>query len=392
MAISTYEQDGKQYFRVYVQAVGKRDKSLRVQRSKFKIEAIGDARKVEKSLIKSVTEEIGKLEGRGLTWADILYRWEISARLGHLGDKAKNDPYFVRSHIDRLKTHTGPWMNQIASELTKGDGRFVINQAIAQDASLSVLKKIKSSVNVLFNWGIEEKLILGVHSSPTDGLLLPKEAEKVPKILSLEELRKLLSEARRENHPWYPIWTFAFLTGMRSGELKALQFKDLDFEKGVIVVSKSLCDRTKKLKCTKAGYWRNVPMSGELLQVIEEIRQESPSGPEDFVLPRLGPWMCGEAGEVLRNYLLRIGINREVVFHTLRACFATHMMALGVDQATVMKIGGWKDIKTFQIYVRLAGIEVKGATDVLQIIPKVDRRIRREDNVIHLLAHGHGAM
>ena len=38
-----------------------------------------------------------------------------------------------------------------------------------------------------------------------------------------------------------------------------------------------------------------------------------------------------------------------------------------------MKIGGWKDIKTFQIYVRLAGVEVKGATNVLDVMPQVDR-------------------
>jgi integrase len=387
MAISNYEIDGRQYFRVYVQAVGKRDKSLRIQRSKFKVESIMEARKIEKTLIKSVTEEIGKLEGRGLTWEDILFRWEVSARQGLLGDKYKN-PSLIRDHVGRLNRYTAPWHKRVASELTKGDGRFVLNQATEHDASTGLLKNIKSSVNVVFNWAIEEKLILGVHSSPTEGILVAKEAEKVPKILSLYEIRTLLSAARAENHPWYHIWSFAFLTGMRSGELKALQFKDLDFEKGVIVVSKSYCSRTKRIKCTKAGYWRNVPISKELLQVISEL--SAGVGPDDFVLPRHGAWTTGEAGKVLRSYLRKIGIEKDVVFHTLRACFATHMMALGVDQATVMKIGGWRDIKTFQIYIRLAGIEVKGATDVLLIIPKVDEMIRK-DNVISLLEHGRGA-
>ena len=389
MAISTYEQDGKRFFKVYVQAVGRRDKSLRVQKSKFKIESIGEARKIEKALIKSVTEELGKLEGRGLSWEDILYRFEISARQGLLGEKYKNEPWIVRGHMGRLYKYTAPWLKQVASELTKGDGRLALNQAIALGASTGLLKNIKSSVNVVFNWAVEEKLILGVHSSPTEGVLVAKEAEKVPKILSLGEIRKLLSSAKSENHPWYHIWAFAFLTGMRSGELKALQFRDLDFEKGVIVVSKSYCSRTRKIKCTKAGYWRNVPMSQELIQVIAELRDEGPSGPEDLVLPRVGGWSGGDAGKILRTYLKKIGVEREVVFHTLRACFATHMLALSVDQATVMKIGGWKDIKTFQIYIRLAGIEVKGATDVLQIIPKVDRMVR-EENVIHLLEHALG--
>ena len=67
-----------------------------------------------------------------------------------------------------------------------------------------------------------------------------------------------------------------------------------------------------------------------------------------------------------------LGIESNIVFHSLRACFATHMLASGVNQATVMKIGGWKDIKTFQIYVRLAGIDVRGATDALNVMPQVD--------------------
>ena len=92
--------------------------------------------------------------------------------------------------------------------------------------------------------------------------------------------------------------------------------------------------------------------------------------PEDFVLPHHYAWSNGQAGAILRGFLKEVGIDKDIVFHTLRACFATHMLAQGVNQATVMKIGGWKDIKTFQIYVRLAGVEVKGATDVLSVLPK----------------------
>ena len=53
------------------------------------------------------------------------------------------------------------------------------------------------------------------------------------------------------------------------------------------------------------------------------------------------------------------------------------MLASGVNQATVMKIGGWQDLKTFQIYVRLAGIEIKGATDALRVFPT-----KQDENVL----------
>ena len=51
MAINSYIQDGKKYFKVYVQAFGKKDKSLRVQRSKFKISSLGEARKSNENLL-----------------------------------------------------------------------------------------------------------------------------------------------------------------------------------------------------------------------------------------------------------------------------------------------------------------------------------------------------
>ena len=93
----------------------------------------------------------------------------------------------------------------------------------------------------------------------------------------------------------------------------------------------------------------------------------------------------GKQGGGLRAFLTEVGINKDVVFHTLRACFATHMLAQGANQATVMKIGGWRNIKIFQIYVRLTGVEVKGATDILSVLPKM--RPVTTDKVVSLSDH-----
>ena len=41
----------------------------------------------------------------------------------------------------------------------------------------------------------------------------------------------------------------------------------------------------------------------------------------------------------------------------------------GIPAAIVMKIAGWKDLKTMQRYIRLAGVEVTGATDKLSVLP-----------------------
>ncbi|PIP94321.1 MAG: hypothetical protein COW00_02870 [Bdellovibrio sp. CG12_big_fil_rev_8_21_14_0_65_39_13] len=366
MAITSYKINGETYFKVYVQARGQTDVSLRLQRRRLKINSMAEARKIEKKLYKTVYEEIAKIEGRGLKWVDIIDRWATSAKLGYLGDRYSQD-HQISEHTNRLKRYTKEWLNVQACDLTRGDGRRVLNFAEEQGLAQATIRSIKSSINMVYKWGIEEKLIVGTHTTPVERLSVKKKVEKVVKILSMDEIKTFLNEARNLKHPWYHIWSFAFYTGMRSGELMALQWKDIDFEKVIINVSKSYKRSHNLLKYTKSGYWRMVPISPELMSILNELRKDSPNE-DDFVLPRHYAWTNGEAGKVLRGFLESLGIVRPVNFHSLRACFATHMLASGVNQATVMKIGGWQDLKTFQIYVRLAGVEVKGATDALQVL------------------------
>jgi hypothetical protein len=45
------------------------------------------------------------------------------------------------------------------------------------------------------------------------------------------------------------------------------------------------------------------------------------------------------------------------------------MLRSGVEPAKVMKICGWKELKTMQHYIRLAGIEIQGATEAIRVLP-----------------------
>ena len=85
----------------------------------------------------------------------------------------------------------------------------------------------------------------------------------------------------------------------------------------------------------------------------------------------------------IRNFLTSIKI-KSIKFHALRACFATQMLASGVPAAVVMKIGGWKKSSTMDIYLRLAGVDTKGATDCLEFIPD---DISFGENVVNLFGN-----
>ena len=87
-----------------------------------------------------------------------------------------------------------------------------------------------------------------------------------------------------------------------------------------------------------------------------------------FVLPRIHIWKNGEQAKVLKFFCRSIGLP-EIRFHTLRACFATQLIGSGVEPVKVMKICGWKDLKTLSVYLRLAGVEEKGVTEGLNFLP-----------------------
>jgi integrase len=83
-------------------------------------------------------------------------------------------------------------------------------------------------------------------------VLLPKLPKRKPTVLDEGKLRTLFDRARTTR--LYPFLVLAAATGCRRGELLALQWPDLDFETGMLSVSKSL-EQTRaglRVKCTKS--------------------------------------------------------------------------------------------------------------------------------------------
>jgi integrase len=362
MAIRSYEKDGKKFYQVYVNARSKTDPKLRVQKTVSDLDSLSQARREENRINLELGKKLLELEGKCDSWEAIINRWKADAESGVLGTY---NPATILDHVAGLYRWTNEWLKTPASELNKANGRDLVKKMIEAEKSISFIKKIKNTVNVVFNFGIEEGLIKGVPNSPVYGIKLNLKSEKVPDILSIEEIKKFLFEAKRQNHPWYPVWATALLTGMRAGELYALAWDDVDLESNLIRVSKSFNKRTNEIKCTKAGYWRNIPLSPELRNLFIQLKGKAES---HYVLPRFREWDRGEQCKALKMFLFGIGLPK-IKFHALRACFATQLLAKGTPAAIVMKICGWRDLKTMEFYVRVAGVDEKGATDCLKILP-----------------------
>ena len=366
MAIKEMIFESKACFQVSVHLRSKTNRDIRVQLTRSGIPTLRQAQLVEKELIREAAEQLARREGKGITWAELLEQWEDAHAKGRIGTKViqKNT---IWDTIATLRRFTGHWMEIACEEISPGDVRKVMTQMEEDGYSKSRLRAVKSGINVAFKWGIEEGLVKNVRNSPAFGVELGLAVQtKPPQILSVSEIQTLLPTAREMDHEWYPVWAMALNSGMRSGELFALEWSDVDFDNKLLTVSKSYNGRMKITKSTKAGYWRKVPINADLESLLKELKSQAKDG-ETHVLPRIRQWRRGEGARVLREYCEGIGI-QPVCFHALRACFATHLLNAGVTSPVVKKICGWTDEKVMGRYIRLAGIDVAGATEGLGFV------------------------
>lgn len=365
MAIREKVIEGKVTYEVSVSLRSKIDPSIRVQMLRRQIFGLRQAQATEKELIREAAVELARREGSGSPWGEVLDQWYLAHKRPSSGTRLLQANTILETHM-MLRKFTEDWLEKTCQEIGPGEVRKVLSRMSDDGYSRSRLKAVRSGINVVFKWGIEMGVIREVHHSPALGMEIGREVQtKPPQILSLSEVQKLLEVARGMDFEWYPVWAMALNSGMRSGELFALEWNDIDFENKLITVSKSYNGRLKATKSTKAGYWRKVPINQEMEVLLIELRAKSDGG--QHVLPRISKWRRGEAAKVLREFCEGIGI-QPVCFHALRACFATHLLNAGVTSPVVKKICGWTDEKVMTRYIRLAGIDVAGATEGLGFI------------------------
>lgn len=357
------EKDSSTTYRVTIFVRSPENRTLSVQKKKFGIKTLSEAKKVEDKLKKDALRELVTREQQGNTWETLVNLWQGALYSGTSSSKICTTT--MEDYLTALRTYTKAWNERPASSIKRFDVALLIKQMGDLGRSKTRIQCALIAINSIFRWAIDSGQVKGVEQSPATGLMVKREDGKKPEILTLAEIKRFLDLARLIEHEWYPIWATALLTGMRSGELHELQWHHVDLDGRLITICRSWNARKRIIKETKAGYWREVPINDDLLILLKELKLKS--GSNEYVLPRKANWTRGKSAAVLRTFCKGSNLP-SIKFHTLRACFATQLLRNNVAPAVVMKVCGWKDLKTMQYYVRLAGIEVEGATVSLQFL------------------------
>jgi integrase len=368
MAISSYQKNGATFFRVRAQYKSPRFASIRLTEQVSGLRSRIEAEKAETKLTKELERRAHEQEVRrsilGQTFGAVLddwYRVQMDVRVPF----GSVQPETVKDYYQGLRKWMADFKHVPCSNITPLDLMQLFNKLSEEGRSFAHRQRLRTVLKSVFDHGIKAGLV-SLTRNPAHDLQLKKSEEKKPEILTIVEIRKLVEVAFARQHDWRHVWALALLTGMRNGELFALQWSDVDWERKLITVSRSFNCRTKTIGSTKAGHWRDVPISEDCRRLLLELRQSASRAA--YVLLRLPRWDHGIQAAVLRTFCLENGLP-SVRFHTLRACFGTQLLRQGISAAVVMKIAGWRDLKTMQRYIRLAGIEVAGATDGLSVLP-----------------------
>ncbi|WP_029906908.1 site-specific tyrosine recombinase XerD [Prevotella sp. 10(H)] len=227
-----------------------------------------------------------------------------------------------------------------------------LQQFIAQlydlDINARSVARIISGIKSFYNFLILDGYM---QTDPTELLETPKIGLKLPTVLSLDEIEKLMSVidlSTKEGQRNRAILEVLYSCGLRISELTKLKFSDLFFDEGFIKVE------------GKGSKQRLVPISPAAINEIEKYlyyrrETEVKKGSEDILfLSKRGTAISRiMVFHFIKQYADMAGIKKTISPHTFRHSFATHLLEGGANIRAIQLMLGHEKITTTEIYTHM---------------------------------------
>lgn len=176
--------------------------------------------------------------------------------------------------------------------------------------------------------------------------------------LSPEECELLLSDA---NGVMHELVLTALRTGMRQGELRALQWSSIDWLTRTLAVRHSQDDYRKILVAPKNNRTRHIPLDIDVYTMLYRRKRETGYV---FLGPEGRPFTKYRMCYAMRSLCRKVGF-RTIGWHTLRHTFASHLVMRGVPLPAVKELMGHSTIVTTMRYAHVAPSTLRAAIEML---------------------------
>ena len=206
----------------------------------------------------------------------------------------------------------------------------------------------------------------------------PKWARRLPTILTPEEMTRLIDSARNLFH--YAMLLTMYSCGLRRSELCRLKVSNIDSQRMVLRVERG-----------KGGVDREVPLNQKLLETLRTYWRWM--HPKTYLFPGTeNGWRADKPitpkviWEAVQEAAKRAGITKHVTPHTLRHCFASHLLEAGTDLRTIQILMGHRDIEATTRYLHVSPKHLQVAVNPIEQIPvsgpanlKLSRKLRKPE-------------
>ena len=189
-----------------------------------------------------------------------------------------------------------------------------------------------------------------VKEDPTEAMESPKLWQRLPEVLSVLEVGRILDIIGGEKYPLIrdkAMLEMLYASGLRISELVNLRVNDINLEIGFV-------------KCRgKGGKERIVPTGGKAIAEVKKyLTQSRPhylkTETDCLFLNRSGKKISRQScWKIMKKYARLAGIKKSISPHTLRHSFATHLLERGADLRSVQEMLGHANISTTQIYTHI---------------------------------------
>lgn len=233
---------------------------------------------------------------------------------------------------------------------------FLREQSIRGLMTSTIIRRLSSTRN--FYLFLQKE---GLLQDTIPDIETPKLGGHLPVCLSMEEV-ELLLEAPDMNKASgirdRAMLELMYASGLRVSELLSLERSMLNLENGIVrIFGKGRKERMIPIGDYAAEY---------VGQYMVEIRSKNPGKNTKYVfLNRQGKPLSRQFFfQQIKKYAQKVGINVEISPHTLRHCFATHLLENGAELRAVQEMLGHSNIATTQIYTHVSTQRILSAYDL----------------------------
>jgi site-specific recombinase XerD len=277
--------------------------------------------------------------------------------MGELHDQMKEDlvlkaysPNTQRNYLRCARNFAKHYMRS-PEEMGEQEVRdFLLHLVRDRQASPATLDMYVNALKFLYNVTLKRPEVV-------QGLSHPKRPKTLPVILSPEEVLRIFAAIRSVKHK--AIIATAYTAGLRISEVCALRVSDIDSQRMRIHV-----------RAGKGKKDRYVMLGESLLDLLRQYyRKARPQG--EYLFPGYKPHrpICTNAvRQVLRKVIRETGLTKKVTMHTLRHCFATHLLERGTDIRILQVLLGHSSIRTTLRYTHVTDPLVQKLVSPLDMI------------------------